>query len=358
MNKRGVSAVVANVLIVLLVVASVAIIWAVVRPTIEQAGDEIGAEQFFIGLEIEDVELSPGENVKVIVKRRAGEGDITDLKIIVFDGTESETFSTNEELNELETKSYTLNYDGLVKKISIAPVFESASGEEKLGNVADELEYSNKEVMKNHGAVAWWRFEGSAEDEVGGNDGTLHGEVNCDVSGKYGKGCYFGGDVGGSDYIVIEDSSNFDVGEEGFTYSAWIKVESFETEASTQMFMGSNLPCFWIRNSHKLLDLSVRTTSQINATESMTPLESEKWYHVVGSFGNDGMVEIYLDGNLDGSAGPFTPGTEDGSNQFIGKWHATISDQFPFNGKIDEPMIFNRALTDREVKSLYNLDLG
>ena len=48
MNKRGISAVVANVLIVLLVVASVAIIWAVVRPTIEQAGEGIEAGQFLL----------------------------------------------------------------------------------------------------------------------------------------------------------------------------------------------------------------------------------------------------------------------------------------------------------------------
>ena len=114
------------------------------------------------------------------------------MKIIVDDGTKSETFSTDSGIDELETKSYTLNYEGLVKKISIAPVFDS-SGKEKLGNVADEVEYSNKEVMKNHGAIAWWRFEGGAKDSVGRHDGTLRGDVNCDVQGKFGKGCEFDG---------------------------------------------------------------------------------------------------------------------------------------------------------------------
>ena len=43
MNKKGVSAVIANVLIVLLVVAAIAILWAVIRPTIEGAGEEIAS---------------------------------------------------------------------------------------------------------------------------------------------------------------------------------------------------------------------------------------------------------------------------------------------------------------------------
>ena len=42
-NKKGISAVVANVLIVLLVVAAVAIIWAVINPVLRGAGDDIAA---------------------------------------------------------------------------------------------------------------------------------------------------------------------------------------------------------------------------------------------------------------------------------------------------------------------------
>ena len=57
-NKKGISAVVANVLIVLLVVASVAIIWAVVRPTIEQAGEGIEAGCFTVQVSPKSCALS------------------------------------------------------------------------------------------------------------------------------------------------------------------------------------------------------------------------------------------------------------------------------------------------------------
>ena len=364
MNKKGISAVVANVLIVLLVVTSVAIIWAVVRPTIEQAGEGIGAGEFFIGLEIENVELSPGENVKVTVKRRAGKGDVTDLKFIIFDGTKSESFSTNEELNELETKTYTLNYAGLIKKISIAPVFKSASGKEKLGNVADKIEYSNSEVMKNHGAVAWWRFEGNTKDSVGRHDGTLHGDVHCNVPGKYGKGCYFDGlDVWPDDAIEIVGSMNspdFAVGEGGFTYSAWINADNFDNEHT--MIMGSYYPWFSVRKEagNKLqfafLLSSGSPTADVNGN---TALNTQQWYHVVALFDKDKDTKLYLDGVEDASVQQnlFAAPMNTEASHYIGNWYTDLSINI-FAGTIDEPMFFNRGLTEEEVKSLYNLDLS
>ena len=54
MNKRGISSVVANVLIVLLVVGAIAIMWGFIRPLIVESGDEVGVEQFLLNLKIVD----------------------------------------------------------------------------------------------------------------------------------------------------------------------------------------------------------------------------------------------------------------------------------------------------------------
>ena len=102
MNKKGISAVVANVLIVLLVVAAVAIIWAVVRPTIEQAGEGIEAGCFTIQVNPESCDAT-GDKLRIY--RRAGMGEITAFKILietdigttVYDGT------AGVGINELET---------------------------------------------------------------------------------------------------------------------------------------------------------------------------------------------------------------------------------------------------------------
>ena len=112
MNKKGISAVVANVLIVLLVVAAVAIIWAVVRPTIEQAGEGIEAGCFTIQVNPESCNATAnadtGGQGTLSIYRRAGMGEITAFKILVededsniavFDGTDGR------DIAELETRT-------------------------------------------------------------------------------------------------------------------------------------------------------------------------------------------------------------------------------------------------------------
>jgi hypothetical protein len=59
-NRRGVSAVVANVLIILLVVVGVALIWAAVRPSIEEGAEGIGSGCFTLNLEPLKCEYYPG----------------------------------------------------------------------------------------------------------------------------------------------------------------------------------------------------------------------------------------------------------------------------------------------------------
>ena len=83
MNKRGISAVVATVLIVLLVVGSVAIFWGTVMPLIVNSGDEIGTEQFLLNLKIVDdsVRLDRGAGLlqRIQIKRKAGKGNFESL---------------------------------------------------------------------------------------------------------------------------------------------------------------------------------------------------------------------------------------------------------------------------------------
>ena len=106
-NKKGISAVVANVLIVLLVVASVAIIWAVVRPTIEQAGEGIEAGCFTVQVKPESCDST---NDKLRIYRRAGIGEITAFKILVETGGITKVYGGTEGvgIKELETKNLDL----------------------------------------------------------------------------------------------------------------------------------------------------------------------------------------------------------------------------------------------------------
>ncbi|MDP6845873.1 MAG: hypothetical protein QF460_02885 [Candidatus Nanoarchaeia archaeon] len=107
-NKKGISAVVANVLIVLLVVASVAIIWAVVRPTIEQAGEGIEAGCFTVQVNPESCNATGANGYGTLtIYRRAGIGEITSFKLLVEDNAgDIEVFdgTAGKDIAELETQ--------------------------------------------------------------------------------------------------------------------------------------------------------------------------------------------------------------------------------------------------------------
>ena len=67
MKKRGMSEVVTTVLIILIVIAAVAIIWAAIRPAIQSAGEQVTADCFTTSFEV----VSCTGNI-VTVKRNAG----------------------------------------------------------------------------------------------------------------------------------------------------------------------------------------------------------------------------------------------------------------------------------------------
>jgi hypothetical protein len=105
-NRKGVSAVVANVLIILLVVVGVALIWAAVRPAIETGAQGIQSDCITTSLEVSSCTAT-----SVIVKRNAGgiQGPVTDIRLIRNDGsTDSVETPPSVSINALESKPFTV----------------------------------------------------------------------------------------------------------------------------------------------------------------------------------------------------------------------------------------------------------
>ncbi|MDP4039666.1 MAG: hypothetical protein Q8P57_03750 [Candidatus Pacearchaeota archaeon] len=108
-NKKGVSAVVANVLIILLVVVGVALIWAAVRPAIEDATEDI--DSGCLTVSVEPVSCSANSGAGFAVLRRnvgASDVDVTGLRVIHTknDGT-STTDDIDGSLEELGSVTWT-----------------------------------------------------------------------------------------------------------------------------------------------------------------------------------------------------------------------------------------------------------
>jgi hypothetical protein len=150
MNKRGdirgLSTIVATLLVIMLTLVAVGIIWVVVKDVIDTNTDQISLGKFTLDLEIKNVTVNvTNSSIMVKVKRNPGEGDISGLKFVVEDDENTDVIEYNSSLAELEEKSITLAVSSdinlsKIQKVSVAPIFILESGKETIGDVKDEYE--------------------------------------------------------------------------------------------------------------------------------------------------------------------------------------------------------------------------
>jgi len=368
MNKRGLSNVIVTLIIIVISLIAVGLVWVVVQNLIEGETDEISLGFVTVDLEIKDVKVQ-GNNTEVKVKRKIGEGEISGLKFIVSDGVNTEVIDKeNVNISQLEEKTFILTSVelgniGFIKEISVAPVFKLGSGEEKIGEVVDKFEFTSKKVIQNLGAtsqnlgvVSWWRFEGNARDEIGNNHGTLQGDVNF-VEGKFGKAGSF---ITTSDQIEISDDSSLDIVNE-ITISAWVYPKSIHNGYAVHPIKkwsspsDANFVLYYFGNgtgpTGQIVFFANATQSGVYVWKTISeyyPVDLNTWHHVLLSYKSTEGGQLYINGNPVGILRGGGDLITNNVNLYLGR----------LNGSLDEVMIFNRALTENEVKALYNLDLS
>jgi len=145
-NTKGLSAVVTTLLIILLSIVAIGIIWVVVRNVISSGSEQINLGQFTLDLSIKNAYID-GTSVVVGVRRSPGQGDLTGVKFVFFNGTSSSVVQRDVPINELEEKSFAFNSTevggiSVVQTVSVAPVYTN-SGKSTTGDVTDTADISN-----------------------------------------------------------------------------------------------------------------------------------------------------------------------------------------------------------------------
>lgn len=198
------------------------------------------------------------------------------------------------------------------------------------------------------GLVGWWPFNGNANDESGnGNHGMVNGAMlTTDRYGKVNSAYSFGGSKKSS--IDIKSTLNY----ADFSFSFWY----FATDTTNNSLID------WrnISNDKPLLNFTfdkfgsllsrLRDDSNYNEINLITKfITANKWNLITFTF-SKGVMNIYLNGVLN-NTNLYTQSKwslnylQLGNNYYDQSWF--------YSGKLDDISTYNRALTDQEVKQLY-----
>jgi len=221
------------------------------------------------------------------------------------------------------------------------------------------------------GLIAYWKFDedqGSiAYDSAGDNHGTIHGAQP--TTGQVNGALSFDGE---DDYVALPDNNPIWLPQFNFSCSAWVY---FERESTTLLSEGevildlnhgdssdtANELGYIIQRRGESRRLYFKMTTTTNSDEDLYSnevLAANRWYHIV-AVREGGTQAIYVNGLLDGSrtcsSDPidFVGGYDDDRIN-IGRFTTNIGHpRFHHKGKIDDVMIFDRALSAEEIQQLY-----
>lgn len=148
MKKKGLSAVITTLIIILLVLVAVGIIWVVVRNVVEQGAQQIDINTKCVAVDVRAVSVTPvaGEsgNYSISLNRRAGGGDIGGVKLNVFNDTSSSgVLAFGVAIEELDTRTQKIETAGVTNanKVEFTVFFLDASGNEQLCTQTNTFEF-------------------------------------------------------------------------------------------------------------------------------------------------------------------------------------------------------------------------
>jgi hypothetical protein len=212
------------------------------------------------------------------------------------------------------------------------------------------------------GLVAYYPFNSNANDESGnGSKGTVNGAtLTSDRFGRTNSAYYF---EGKAQYIAAPLSST--VFANDFTASVWFNAYDIATAWPTILYE---------QNQSFLVGIVGKISGATGVGNlfcfSSYAAATASWYFpqglpqspigsycqvVVTKAGQN--VKFYLNSQIVGTATFVNPTTVSGSTLYIGRQETEEAPGIQsFHGAIDDVRIYNRALSDQEVKSLYSFE--
>jgi hypothetical protein len=208
---------------------------------------------------------------------------------------------------------------------------------------------TGQEILPDPSITALWHMNGDATDSSGGgHDGSITGQVDCSVSGRYNQGCHFDGD---GDYLTIGAGDGITESMPALTVSAWVKSNQPTAKSVRDyIFFQSVVMSLRWNQDNKFLFHLYNSAGQSNFAYTNNAYTGTGWHHVVGVYDGSN-IDIYVDGVLaDTTPNSLTGNTASNFNPlYLGGYSGTTS----WDGIIDEAAIWNRALSAQEIADLH-----
>jgi len=210
------------------------------------------------------------------------------------------------------------------------------------------------------GKVLWHKAEGDTTDSSGNNNnGTLQNGAAF-AAGKVGQAYSF--NAGSGAYVGVPDSASLDVTTQ-FTLDAWINPSSLMQDGQTGGIIskvggaaGDNGYQFIITGNNAQLRCIFNAQGEpwpLNSLLVTVPggVPLNTWSHAACTYDNAD-IKIYFNGALIGTqnVGPKTVVNSAAPLRISSDENNNVD----FDGKIDEPEVYNRALSATEIAAIFN----
>ncbi len=226
-----------------------------------------------------------------------------------------------------------------------------------LGVIIPSMAQNIPSYVPKNGLVGWWPFNGNANDESGnGNNGTVNGAtLSADRDGKANSAYSFDGI---DDFINFISNNMFMITSD-ITISCWAKPKISNSIQKQLVWFGDNQNAtdpysIAISSSNKIYFRRDVASGYTNIYATSNSNIVEQFIHILGRFNSTtNTMDIFLNGIKEQSV--VLNNTINYQTQKMYLNFGAVDNgtgQF-YQGELDDIGIYNRALSDQEVKQLY-----
>jgi hypothetical protein len=218
------------------------------------------------------------------------------------------------------------------------------------------------------GLVASWPAEGNANSRVGSNNGILSASGVTFVPGKVGMGFRLDGTNG---YVKVPDSPELNPANVTVEAWVWLDPSTPPDHGGEAIIFKKNTWSAWFEGYSLIKDqvdnrdgthtdrfgFVVSSHGKQVILHSTTAAKRGVWYHVAGTYDGNKST-LWVNGVAENSATPGFALDYDTTPVYIGTTGTWAPYLCMFAGIVDQPTIYNRALSADEIKQIYDAARG